>query len=478
MNRLLAPLSWLPPAARLPVVAGLAVFVVAVVTTQVALLLQASATDSQFHRLGQVYLDGLLAGTRPALEAGEPAGLEERFLQAFRERQGITERALFAFGSDGRLLASHMDLPLGADRAAAVVPGRLEFDQPSGIAWIARQVDDGRTGRLVAALDMSDMLAARRRLALGLILLDLALAAACGFLAYRGLTWMSRPIAILLDRLRQASVAPPTLVPDRVLAQADRPTAALMTAYNAMAESLGERQRRAGETAEREQAAALGRLAATVAHEVRNPLGGLATAVSTLKRFGDDAQVRAESLGLLERGIEAIDRIVSSTLNFYRPEDERRLGPVDFADLEHLVRPAAARAGVRLDWQVTLAGEVAVGAVGVRQVLLNLLLNACAATAPGGTVSLVAAISGGDLVCTIADGGSGLDPAAARRLEGGGPAGEEPQDGGSRRLGMAVVIGLLGGLDGRATVESTPGRGTAVRIAIPLGDPGLPGGPA
>lgn len=61
-------LSFLPPAARLPVAAGLAVFVVAVLTTQLALRLQAAAADTQFQRLGEVYLDGLAAAVRGALE--------------------------------------------------------------------------------------------------------------------------------------------------------------------------------------------------------------------------------------------------------------------------------------------------------------------------------------------------------------------------------------------------------------------------
>ena len=99
----------------------------------------------------------------------------------------------------------------------------------------------------------------------------------------------------------------------------------------------------------------------------------------------------------------------------------------------------------------------------MRQVLLNLLLNACEATPPGGTVELRAHREGVDLICEIADSGPGLDPAHAQRLTG---------DGGTTKrkgLGLGVVVGLLGTLDARASVTERPGGGTTIRLAIPAG---------
>ena len=461
-------IAWLPPAVRLPVVAGLIVFVVGAGTTQVALFLQSLANDTQLEQIGEVYLDGLVASARPAIEAEDGSAVARLFEKAFQERQGISERGLFAFATDGRLLARHGDESIPLDRAAQVSPGTLTIDHDIGLGWVGRTVDAGRGGKIVAALEFEGIVASRRRLAWGVILVDIVLAAAAGIVAYLALSRMGRPITTLLDRLRRATVGPPTTIPSNILAEADHSIAPLIAAYNAMAESARERQRLLGEAAERDQAAALGRLAAIVAHEVRNPLAGLATAVSTLDRFGDDPEVRREAIGLLGRGIDAIDRMVTSTLNFYRPTDERRLSRDDFDDLEHLVKPAAERAGVRLDWCIDLPTQLAVGATGVRQVLLNLLLNACAAAAPGGTVTLTAGVEDGMLICTIADDGEGLESGTLDHLDGAADRAGAP----SRRLGIGVVVELLGSLDGRAVATSEPGRGTTVRIAIPIGSDG------
>lgn len=200
---------------------------------------------------------------------------------------------------------------------------------------------------------------------------------------------------------------------------------------------------------------------ATIAHEVRNPLGGLATAVSTLRRFGDRPEVREESLAFLERGIGALDRIVTSTLNVYRPEDDRRLTRADLEDLRHLLRPAAERGGVVVELDLDLPGEeVALGSGGVRQVLLNLLLNACAATPPGGRVGLRVRVEDKTMVCEVTDEGPGLDATSLGPGAVGAP---------SRRLGLDVVVGLLGSLDARASVAARPSGGTLIRLVIPLG---------
>jgi signal transduction histidine kinase len=460
----------LPPALRLPAAAGAVVFAVAVGTTQVAMQVTHREADRQLERLGQVYLDGLAASVRLGLETRDPAYIEGRFRRAFGEQRGVAERALFAFAPGGELLARQGDGALAEDAARAVPDDRLWLDEAAGIAWVGRTVTitaepAGRVlaepaGRIVAALDIRPMLAARARLSWTIIAVDLLLAGLFAAATWLVLHRLGRPLRALVERLSEAEHRPPARLPDAMLAAADQRTAQVLAAYNRMADGVRERERLAAELAERDQAAALGRLAATIAHEVRNPLGGLATAVSTLRRFGDRPEVREESLAFLDRGIGALDRIVTSTLNLYRPADDRRLTRADLEDLRHLLRPAAERAGVAVELELDLPGEeLALGAGGVRQVLLNLLLNACAATPPGGRVGLRARIEGEEMICEVTDEGPGLDPARLGPAAPGAP---------SRRLGLDVVVGLLGSLDARASVALRPGGGTLIRLAIPL----------
>lgn len=455
----------LPTALRLPMAAGVIVFAVAVGTTQLALQVTNREADRRLAQLGEVYLDGLAASLRAGLEARDAAYVTERMARAFAAQRGIAERTLFAFTPDGALLARQGDPGKPATMAASLGADTWRLDTASGTAWVSRLVEgsEGPAGRIVAALDVSPILAARSRLAWGIVLLDLFLAAFAALLTWAVLGRLGRPLRKLVEALSDGAKKAPEPLPESVIAQADQRSAAVLRAYNNMATGMQERERLTSQLAEREQAAALGRLAATIAHEVRNPLGGLVTAVSTLRRFGDEPLVREESLAFLDRGIAALDRIVTSTLTLYRSEEDRPLMRADLDDLVHLARPAAERHGIPLSVSLDLPeGEIGPNAGGVRQVLLNLLLNACEATPPGGRVELRAHREGDDLICEILDAGPGLDAAQAERLTGGGAAMAS-----GKGLGLDVVVGLLGTLDARASVMARPAGGTTIRLVIP-----------
>lgn len=450
----------LPVPIRLPLLAGMIVFLAAVGTTQIALTFKNAEADRQTERLARVYLDGLAAAVADDVRTRDWLAVERRFRAAFQAQEGVREAALYLAEVGGHVLARAAARP--ELESLGPPPGEQPFvlDSDAGILWAART--DARDPRLVliAALDVSPLLEARRQLFAAIVLLDLAIAAASSVFAYLFLRRTSRTIDGLLALLQAAGRGSAIRVPTTT---ADRRVAPLLAAYNEMADALIERERLRNEIAKRTQAAALGRLAATMAHEVRNPLGGMATAVATLRKYGDRPEVRDESLGFLERGIETIDVIVSRMLNLHRPPEERRLSQADLEDLRILLAPYATKRELRLAWQIDLPSRIAVGAVGVRQVLLNLLLNACAASPPHGTVLFVARVENGNLVCEIADQGPGMDEARIRQL-----AGQDVATGAGERLGLEAVVTLLGDLEGAAEVERGPGGGTMVRLRIPL----------
>lgn len=462
LNRLLA---WIPAPVRLPALAGIIVFVVAVGTTQIALRLENREADRQTERLARVYLDGLAAAIAEHVGAGDWAQVERRFRAAFGEQEGVAETALYVLAADGRPLAS---VAAGAAQPIPALhahggPPAFTLDDGSRSAWASRPLA-GQTGlRLVATLDIAPLLSARRQVLFGVILLDLLIAALCALLASHFLRRINKPTEALLALMQDARRGLRQRVPQSMIAGADRSVGTVLVAYNEMIDGLAERERLRADIAERSRAAALGRLAATMAHEVRNPLGGLSTAVATLRKFGEDSAVRNESLDFLGRGIDQIDAIVTRMLNVHRPEDERKLTRADFEDLKLLVRPAAARKQVTLDWRLDLPDSFSVEASGVRQVLLNLLLNACAASPAGGAVTLSATVDETSLICVVSDEGEGMEPSRIAQL-----VGDRTSEPAPRRLGLDTVVTLLGSLEGRASVEAGSDGGTRVRIAIPM----------
>ena len=134
------------------------------------------------------------------------------------------------------------------------------------------------------------------------------------------------PVRLLTDRLRRAQAGNFDRVPPGMLPPPSSEYGRLLRGYNDLVDALGERDALAARLAERERESVLGRLAATLAHEVRNPLGGMATALDTVRKFGDDRDVRAKGLDLIERGLWSIRDVVGSVLAFHRmPPDSRKL---------------------------------------------------------------------------------------------------------------------------------------------------------
>jgi signal transduction histidine kinase len=191
--------------------------------------------------------------------------------------------------------------------------------------------------------------------------LTLLLAGAAWFIVAR----MMWPMALLTDHLERSHSGQVAPIPEAVVARVARDYRRPFAAMNRLATAVAEREALDARLAEEERLASLGRLASGMAHEIKNPLGGLFNAIDTLKRHDGDAQVRRTTIDLVERGLKGIRDVVRAALMSYRAErDDRLLRPEDVEDLRLLISPEARRRGVQVRWDNELRGEVALRATG------------------------------------------------------------------------------------------------------------------
>ena len=219
---------------------------------------------------------------------------------------------------------------------------------------------------------------------------------------------------------------------------------------------------------------ALGQFAGGIAHDFNNLLtsiGGYAElAASTTER---DSVVTRCLEGIRTAADEAAS-LTARLLAFSRRNvPERRL-----VDLNAIVREAASLLErlVRSDVQVKLAlghplPAVAADLAQLKQVVLNLALNARDAMPDGGVLTIETTLSGENVVLRVRDNGIGMDASTrSRALE---PFFTTKAEGEGTGLGLSLVYGVVDGLGGRLSIESAIGLGTIIEIALPAAD-GLP----
>jgi two-component system sensor histidine kinase HydH len=222
------------------------------------------------------------------------------------------------------------------------------------------------------------------------------------------------------------------------------------------------------ELEENRRLATVGRLAAGVAHEIRNPLSSIKGFATYFKEKYKTTDKDQEVATIMIQEVDRLDRVVGQLLDFSRPLrlhlQSVALKPLLEDALRLVTRQSRdARVALALDLpDATL--HVTVDADKMRQVVLNLLLNALDAMSAGGQLRVAAVRKGRhDLQITIADTGKGIDandrphifePYYSTKKSGTG-------------LGLAIVRNIVKAHRGDITVDSRPGGGTAVRITLP-----------
>jgi signal transduction histidine kinase len=249
--------------------------------------------------------------------------------------------------------------------------------------------------------------------------------------------------------------------------------ARLGRAFNDMTRKLRANRDRERELTRREKLSALGRLAAGVAHDVRNPLHSIGLTLQHLQETGrpesDEARQEFDrSVGLIRAEIGRLDGLVDNFLRF-ASTDRRELQSVDFAEL---LRETARLVKKEAEWrdiQVELEIDddippVAVDAEAMRSSILNLVLNSFEAMPSGGRVVLGARKTDHEIELSVADDGTGIPDEDRERVF---EFAYTTRDGG-HGLGLAMVHQcVVEDHGGRVQLESEPGRGTRVTLVLP-----------
>jgi two-component system NtrC family sensor kinase len=229
-----------------------------------------------------------------------------------------------------------------------------------------------------------------------------------------------------------------------------------------------------------EKLSSLGRLAASVAHEINNPLAGILTYAKLLIRTlepdaaGDPDRARAiKHLQLVQRETERCTAIVRNLLDFAR---ERPLTLVDLtvnAVLDEALALVANQArlqsiALEKDFGATRLVHADFGQL--RQAFINIIINACDAMPQGGRLVVATADAPDAVVVRITDTGTGIPPDVLSKVL-------DPffttKDKGTG-LGLSVVYGIVERLGGALTIDSTVGTGTTVQIRLPAAPAAAP----
>ena len=218
--------------------------------------------------------------------------------------------------------------------------------------------------------------------------------------------------------------------------------------------------------------AALSRLSAGIAHEVKNPLNATVIHLELLKQqLASPSSERTsvnDHVSIIAAQMRRLDEVVQGFLKFIRPED-LKLELTSVASLVEAIQPiVAAEAdshGVQLSIDIPAdVPDIRVDSGMMQQALLNLALNACQAMPSGGRLRLAgAAASGHRVEITCEDTGDGIPPENLDKIFN---LYFTTKDGGSG-IGLSMVYRAVQLHDGELEVQSTPGHGTTFRVFLP-----------
>lgn len=233
---------------------------------------------------------------------------------------------------------------------------------------------------------------------------------------------------------------------------------------------LSQSEKMHGELTRMRTLAALGEMSATIAHEIRNPLGGIIGFADLLARHANGDEKQKEMVGKIVTGAQNLNALVDRLLEFAR-EPKLTLRPIEWRPfLETTLdqyEDNARRRGVRLTLKRRFPERLPRGTADslcLRQAIWNVLENAEHAVSGKGEVEIDSQVlANGDLAVRIIDNGPGIETNMLGRVFSPFVTTKKKGTG----LGLATARKFVEAHGGRVSIDSQPGSGTTVSIVLP-----------
>lgn len=290
------------------------------------------------------------------------------------------------------------------------------------------------------------------------VLLVLAVIVPVGWISGQRLVLPLTRLAACLVRVREEDL-------ERIecaVVEGDDEVGQLNRRFQELLEGLREKAQLEHQMVTNERLAAIGRLAAGVAHEINNPLGGMLLAIDTMRERGIANDHTERTLSLLERGLTQIQDTVSALLVEARREPHS-LTTQDIEDTRTLVSIQAGKRTIRMEWDNRVVEPLPLPSTLVRQVLINLLLNAVQSAPRGARVTAAFHPDQTRLSVSVSNEGAPMDTETLDHLF-------EPyfsrREGGSG-LGLWVTYQIVQQLGGQIQVTSRAGE-TRFSVTLPF----------
>ncbi|MDH4327679.1 MAG: PAS domain S-box protein [Nitrospira sp.] len=219
-----------------------------------------------------------------------------------------------------------------------------------------------------------------------------------------------------------------------------------------------------------EKLASVGKLAAGVAHEINNPLGGILNCLYNLRKGGLSQARQEEYWASMEHGVRRVQKIVRQLLDFSQ-QHEPEFSPADINRIveQVLVLTTHLFTSNRITLETALGQglpNVMVDSHMIEQVLMNLILNAVQAMKNGGQLTIRTFVAEGGCLVEVGDTGSGIPPSVLPRVF--DPFFTTKGEGEGTGLGLSVNLGIVERHGGKILVESEVGKGTTFTLCLPV----------